>query len=678
LEPFVSAAPGKTAMITVRSILAATDLSPADDRVVRSATALARAFSARLCVVHVAPRWDSGNADDVSEALSAQVARCVAAAAPPSRPGFEGAVPEGSGRARIADRGAGHTERETDGPSSDESGEGRDVDVETDVVYDRPFHGILVKAAAVGADLIVVGTPRGSLLGARWQPTTAERVVRSADVPCFVVREPVALPIRHVGVGVDFRPAARGAERLAVDWLPSLAEGTASRLSLVHVARPEEAPSASALLAAEKGRLEAPGDAGGPAAASDRAGTNDAGTNDAGASESVQIETVVRTGTDVADALGTWAAESGAGLLVVSTTGRRGLRRLVFGSTAAALAAAPPCPVLLVPPAFWRRSPIPLYRIGAAVDGAAGPQPRRWIEDRIARAHRPLELTYLGADGDLVRRSREAGLDLLVVHRDGYRPGTRLDPELPALLERTPIPVLVLRDLPNERVEHVLVAVDTGDIWYEKFGWAKLLAERFGARVTIFHAIDLSLKSRVRREPGGELISGASLWMRDGVEGTVVPAMRSWLWERARLAGLDLSRVDVVVGLQDPWYAIPALAEQTKADLVIVAAHPEGRLGRVPLSPIARATLEGGTYSTLVVVDRAKREAEWSAAARSALRAPGAPGSVPPGLQAPDLRPAEEAGPEPDRSSATSPPSASSTPDARPPDRRSTDRRSTD
>lgn len=587
-------------MITVRSILAATNLSPADDRVVRSAAALARAFSARLFVVHVAPRWETGDAEDLSEALTTQVARCLERAAVSTESG--------------ADAGA-------DARSA--------VDVETDVVFDRPFHGILVQAATIGADLIVVGTPGGSALRARWQPTTAERVVRSADVPCLVVQRPITLPIRHVGVGVDFQPAARGAERLAVDWMPPLARGTTPLLSLVHVATSEDAPSASALLAAEKERL----------GACDAAGQPGAGFIDLGetAPPETRIETVVRTGSSIAGELGAWAKESGADLLVVSTAGRRGLRRLVFGSTAAALAAAPPCPVLLVPPAFWRRSPIPLHRIGAAVDGAASPQPRRWIENRIARAERPLELTYLGADGDLVQRSREAGLDLLVVDRDGYRPGTRLDPELPALLERTPIPVLVLRDLPDETIEHVLVAVDTGDIWYEKFGWAKLLADRFGARVTIFHAIDLSLRSRVRREPGGELISGASLWMRDGIEDTVVPAMRSWLWERARLAGLDPDRVDVVVGLQDPWYAIPAVAEQTQADLVIVAAHPEGRLGRIPLSPVARATLEGGTYSTLVVVDRAKREAEWSAAKRDALDGSIRSAPAPRGLSAPDL-----------------------------------------
>jgi nucleotide-binding universal stress UspA family protein len=234
----------------------------------------------------------------------------------------------------------------------------------------------------------------------------------------------------------------------------------------------------------------------------------------------------------------------------------------------------------------------------------------------MTHARRPLERVRLDPEDDVVQQCRERDADLLIVHEDRPEPRGPIPPDLQHLLERTPIPVLVLRDLPDGPIRRILVAVDTGDIWYEKFGWARLLAERFDAQVTIFHAIDLSLSSQVRREPGGEFVPAPAVWMRDNVETTVVPAMRTWLWERARLAGLPSDRVDVVVGLQSPTYAIPMLAHQSEADLVIVAAHAEGRLGRIPLSPIARATLEGGTYPALVVVDRAKREAEWREAAR--------------------------------------------------------------
>jgi hypothetical protein len=138
--------------------------------------------------------------------------------------------------------------------------------------------------------------------------------------------------------------------------------------------------------------------------------------------------------------------------------------------------------------------------------------------------------------------------------------------------------------------------------------------------VTIYHAIDLSLSGRVRREPGGEFLPGSSAWLDAGVEDKIVPAMTEWLWERVRLAGLDPEHVDVRVGVQAPWFAISTVAQKIGADLVIVAAHAKRRAGRVRLSPVARATLERGTYSTLVVVDRARRVAEWGEPDRLTVR----------------------------------------------------------
>ncbi|HKL88651.1 MAG TPA: universal stress protein, partial [Salinibacter sp.] len=144
---------------------------------------------------------------------------------------------------------------------------------------------------------------------------------------------------------------------------------------------------------------------------------------------------------------------------------------------------------------------------------------------------------------------------------------------------------------------------------YEKFGWAKLLLERYDAEVTIFHAIDLSMRGRVRREPGGEFVPGFSAWT-DNVEATVVPAMETWLEERVRLTGLPVDRVNVMLGLQDPWFAVPNVAARVGADLVIVAAHSESRAGRVPLSRVVRSVLTRGQYSVLAVIDRARRLAD--------------------------------------------------------------------
>src|SRR5690606_37165638 len=58
-------------------------------------------------------------------------------------------------------------------------------------------------AEEVSADLIVLGPHRGRR-GAALLGTTADRVIRTAKVPCLVVREPLTLPLRRIGVPFDF------------------------------------------------------------------------------------------------------------------------------------------------------------------------------------------------------------------------------------------------------------------------------------------------------------------------------------------------------------------------------------------------------------------------------------------------------------------------------------------
>ena len=199
-----------------------TDDCTADgEPVLRSAARLADAFGADLTIVTVADPWKEGE----EEAL----------------------------RARLVD----HWHRSLDAAdaadaASDESPQARALSVriqdavDLNVTYDaRPFHGVLVHAAAVEADLIVLGSHSGSEVAARWRGTTAERVVRSSDVPCLVVTREVHLPIRHAGVATDFTPSARGSALLALDWIPTLGglEAAAARptVSLVHVSAAGEA-----------------------------------------------------------------------------------------------------------------------------------------------------------------------------------------------------------------------------------------------------------------------------------------------------------------------------------------------------------------------------------------------------------------------------------------------------
>lgn len=523
-------------MIDVRSVLAATDLSVDDDPVVRSAATLARAFNAALHVIHVGPPWDDRERPRLTAELHEQLQRTL----------------------------------------------GSEADAAGAVLFDRPFHGILVHAAAVHADLIVMGSHRGTERSARWVGTTAERVVRSADVPCLVVNRPLTLPVRHVGVPVDFSPEARGGAFLAGAWAPNLhAPGSSLRLSLIHVALPGRTDTAIHL-ASEVDQVTA------------RAPHTD-------------VHGVSVDDTDVVRAVVDWTEREAPDLLVLPAETHRGLRRVWTGNPSTDMAVRVDVPVLLIPPALWRRSPVPLVRVVTAEDRSNGcTTAHDWIHTHLSGVRSPLSVASVSPKADLIAEARRREADLLVVPVSASEPSPV---QVVHLLENTPIPVLLLRERPKGPVKHILVAVDTGDIWYEKLGWARLLADHFDADVTVFHAVDLSVQSRVRREPGGEFVPAFSAWT-DDVERTVVPAMRTWLTERVRMAGLSEDRVNVQVGLQDPWYAIPPLAEHVNADLVIVAAHPEARAGRVPIRKLTRSVLEGGPYSVLAVIDRARRLAD--------------------------------------------------------------------
>jgi nucleotide-binding universal stress UspA family protein len=533
-------------MLTLRSILAATDLTVGCDVVLQTAAALARRAGAELHVVHVASTWDATDSGP-DDALASQISRVFGAS---------------------------------------------DAVETSEVVHDRPFHGILVQAAKVHADLVVVGPAGRSGVSARFTPTTAERVVRTAEVPCLVVRSPLTEPVQHFGVATDFSPASRGAVDLAADWAPVLGAGDV-RLSLVHVASRERIAEAPAALDAEKERAQKA-----LADAIEGAGLPANGVAD-------RVSGHLLEDNDAASAVTRWAEQSVVQCLVAVTQSRSGVDRLWSGSRAGRLVQEAPCSVMLVPPTFWRREPIDLARIGVALpeDDA---EARRWMAGRIDAAHRPLVGVPVDATGDVVEDGWDAGADLLVVRGrpgDGNR-GSGGDAGTVDLLERAVVPMLILRDLPKGPIEHVLIAVDTGEIWYEKFGWAKLLCDRFGADVTIFYPLDLSFGTKVRRVPGGEFVPSPTTWMNDDVERTVIPAMRAWIWERVRMSGLPADRVEVVIAMQDPWYAIPTLARKIEADLVVAAAHSKHSPGRASLSTVTKAVLDGGSYSVLAVVDR--------------------------------------------------------------------------
>ena len=170
----------------IRTVLVATDLSEASREVLRAAAAVAAHTGAELHALHVydfqpnpyldlpdgAPTFQD-RVRGAEAALDEQLAAALPAGAP------------------VASR---------------------------EVVIDVPHRAILARALQLSADLVVLGPHRKGGLEQRFLGSTADRVVRSAEVPCLVVRCHLNLPLRRIVVPVDLSDPAREALDLALDW----------------------------------------------------------------------------------------------------------------------------------------------------------------------------------------------------------------------------------------------------------------------------------------------------------------------------------------------------------------------------------------------------------------------------------------------------------------------------
>lgn len=287
-------------MPPIHSILAAADLStePDHDRTLAVAGALARHTGARLHVIHAVEAGGRGTID------SAQWDRLREAA-----------------RRRLDE----HLRRVL--PATPPAS--------ATVLAGTPARALVERAAAVEADLIVLSTHRGAGVRDHFIGTTADRVLRTADTPCLVVRAPVRLPLRRVGVPIDFSPAARHALDLALEWADALGDA-GTEYDVIHqewTVTLKDDPSLveRTLIPRIVREIED---------AMDRAGTT----------RRANLRPVVLAGVDPGKGISDYARERGLDLVVVATHGLGAIKRALTGSVASSVARQAPCSVLLVPP----------------------------------------------------------------------------------------------------------------------------------------------------------------------------------------------------------------------------------------------------------------------------------------------------------------------------------------
>jgi nucleotide-binding universal stress UspA family protein len=298
--------------LSLQTLLAATDLSPAADPVLRAAGAIALRTGAALHVIHAfdlppSPYLDArggettfpGRIESARLALQAQVERTVPAGVTVAEQRIE--------------------------------------------IY-AAHRAIAEYATALEVGLVVIGPHTHAGLAAGVLGSTADRLIRTLQAPCLIVRGEFVLPLRRVLVPVDLSEAARPALVHALrcaDTLGHTAQSRETEVVVVHVVpRLDDVP-------------QLPFDH-----ATVAPGVNaevEAAVQAAGAPRHVALREEVLWGDNPADEIVSLAQREWMDLVVVATHGHGALARALVGSTASAVSRRAPCSVLLVPPALWLR-----------------------------------------------------------------------------------------------------------------------------------------------------------------------------------------------------------------------------------------------------------------------------------------------------------------------------------
>jgi nucleotide-binding universal stress UspA family protein len=177
--------------LAIRSVLATTDLSDASAAVLRTAADLARLAEAKMTVLHV---QETGAVPDTA-ALKHQALTSIPA----------------------------------------------DVAADFRIVGGEPARAIGQMAEQLRPSVIVLG-PHGRLKHRRKLGSTADRVVREAQVPCLVLPVQLSLPLSRVLIPIDLSESAYAALLVGLSWASAFRqpkrapEAPRTEVTVLHVA----------------------------------------------------------------------------------------------------------------------------------------------------------------------------------------------------------------------------------------------------------------------------------------------------------------------------------------------------------------------------------------------------------------------------------------------------------
>jgi len=285
-------------LLTLDTVVAATDLTETSDAAVITAARIAAATGASFHVAHVVPDENA------------------ATAARPRRTEFDQAIRTVFDRAKLA------------------------AEPKTHLLSGNPPRAISSLAGELDADVVVLGRRGGKHALAVDRPvgSTAYAFITRTLVPALVVEQPLSVPMQNALVAVDMSEAARGSLLVAVSWSSALGESGAggATLTVLHVDTGTHVTDRSAHMR--------------------RSVLHDVDVLKRNASSwaGVNVEKLVIENPDPAAAIARHASKWGAQLVVLGTRSIAEHRQSMWGSVSAGVTRASSTPVLLVPPAVWR------------------------------------------------------------------------------------------------------------------------------------------------------------------------------------------------------------------------------------------------------------------------------------------------------------------------------------
>ena len=285
-------------LLTLKTILVATDLTETSTAAVATAARLADAAGATLHVVHVAPdRSEADRASDHPSEYESAFDRTLAVAKTATLP-------------------------------------------QTHLLSGEPPSAVAMLADRLAADVVVLGRRRDERHSTPDRPvgSTAYSFVTRTLVPVLVVCEPLSLPMRRALVAIDASEAARGSLLVALSWSSALRPpaSTDATLTVLHVETGEASSERS-------GHMQ-------------RSAAHDAEVlqRNAAGWAGVTLERLTVTNPDPAEAISQQAAATKAELVILGTRSSAEHEQSIWGSTSAAVTRRSTIPILLVPPAVWR------------------------------------------------------------------------------------------------------------------------------------------------------------------------------------------------------------------------------------------------------------------------------------------------------------------------------------